>query len=861
MLNEWLIREGWIILNWWLLATLAGAAIFPLFTRLLRGLPDRGYTLARPAGILIVGFTFWLLSIFGFLSNTAGSILLAWLIVLAVSVTAYASVRGDDARRFDWRAWWHENRAAVTAAEIIFVVALVGWSIVRAAQNGILYTEKDMELAFISASMRSESFPPNDPWMAGYAISYYYFGYVIAAMFSLMSGINSTTGFNMATAMTFALTALGAFGVVYNLVRSRSFRFGIEYPAETRPGRAAGVLTGLLGVVIILLMGNWQALLIEIPYQTGTASTEYLRLFNSNERREANPAPVDSLEGMAQTGWWWFRSARVLNDVRINLDPNVYVREEVIDEFPAFSFVLADNHPHVLSLPFTLVAMALALNTLLSLKKPDSAQVIVYSLCLGGLIFLNTWDGPIYMVLLIAAEALRRYTRGGGVPLRTGDFVALAWLGVRILALSLVFYLPFLIGFRSQLGGILPNVQFPTLFTQFFTHFAPLLIILALYLIVESWRAGIRFNRSAGLIAAGVALGGLLMLMLVLVALASAIPALRGVVLDFIEANGGTETVVTLLIIKRLSHGITALVLAAGLVLVVGRLLPRLLPIPQEVEQPAAARAVITYPPATGFVLLLIGAGIMLTLIPEFVYLRDNFSTRMNTVFKFYYQAWVMWGAASAYALYVLLADTQGRQLNTGFRFLFGGAAAVAITGGLVFTIFAVYTRTVVEPGRHTFPEDDPALTLDGGSSFVRAGLVSADDFAAVECLSALVQGDDAVVVEAVGGSYGWGYGRVGTLTGIPVLYNWGGHQSQWRGATFGQIAGNKEADIEALYTDPTWNRARAILAQYRIDYVFFGTNERRKYDADETKFRDNLQIVCETGSTRVYQVDHTALN
>ena len=57
----------------------------------------------------------------------------------------------------------------------------------------------------------------------------------------------------------------------------------------------------------------------------------------------------------------------------------------------------------------------------------------------------------------------------------------------------------------------------------------------------------------------------------------------------------------------------------------------------------------MTYAPETGFAVLLIAAALVLTLVPEFVYLRDKFGTRMNTVFKFYYQGWLMLSVASAY--------------------------------------------------------------------------------------------------------------------------------------------------------------------------------------------------------------------
>ncbi len=851
MLTEWIAREGGIVLSWWALATLAGVAIFPLCARLLSGLPDRGYIIARPVGILVTGFVFWLLASFGFLSNTPGSMVLAWLIVGVLSLIVFYTLRGHK-NTIDWRAWWRHNRSGVIAAEIVFAVLLVGWCIVRTYQNGILYTEKDMELAFISAVMRSDSYPPNDPWMSGYAISYYYFGYVIAGMMSLLSGINSTTGFNLTTAMTFALTGLGTFGVVYNLVRSRARRFdNDENSVQARPRGGTAVATGLVGIMLVLLMGNWQTLMIELPYQSATASTEYLEFFDSDQRQVANTQPNDAVENWGY--WYWFRSSRVLNDR--DLTGN---RQEVIDEFPAFSFLLADNHPHVMSLPFTLVALTLALNTLLMRRAPRGLTVLFYAICLGGLIFLNTWDGPIYMIAVIAADALRRFIRNGGTRLTAADYFGLITLGISIVGLSVLLYLPFLIGFRSQLGGVLPNLQYPTLFQQFFIHFAPFLIILSIFLAVEIWRGGRRINWRAGIIAALTALGGLLALMAILIVVASFVPSLRDVVTAFVDQNGGWGALLPDLLTKRLTHGLTALFLTIGVLLVAARLFPRVFSAAKEADP--ENNTVITYPAATGFVLLLIGLGIMLTLSPEFVYLRDNFSTRMNTIFKFYYQAWVLFGVASAYALYTIISDIDLKVPAPIVRAAVGGISVFVITGGLLFTIFGVYSRVQVETGRNSFPEDDPPLTLDGAQSFVRAGLISPDDFAAVQCLSAQVIGDDAVVVEAVGNSYGWGYGRVGTLTGIPILYNWGGHQSQWRGSTFGEIAGSREGDIERLYTDPTWNSARSILAQYGIDYVFFGNNERVKYSADETKFRDNLEIVCEFGETRVYRVDARVL-
>ena len=58
LLLDWLSREGHIVFSWWLWISLAGAAAFPLCLGLLRGLPDKGYTLARALGLLLATFIF-----------------------------------------------------------------------------------------------------------------------------------------------------------------------------------------------------------------------------------------------------------------------------------------------------------------------------------------------------------------------------------------------------------------------------------------------------------------------------------------------------------------------------------------------------------------------------------------------------------------------------------------------------------------------------------------------------------------------------------------------------------------------------------------------------------------------------------
>ena len=348
MIADWLAREGWIVLSWWLLASLAGAAALPLTFSLLRSLPDRGYTLARALGLLLTGFIFWLGTSLGLMINTPGSMVLAWLILAGFSAALYLRRVHDS----DWRAWWRANRRFILFAELLFLVALLALALLRAHNNSLHGTEKPMELAFLSATQRSASFPPADPWFSGHAISYYYFGYVLMAMLASLSGIGSTLAFNMSIAMLFALGALTAYGVAGNLAR-------------TRPGRT-GRRSGLLGACFVVLLGNWQLPLIELPWQTGLGTDAWFAFWGQHERLAAKVLPIGEqvAGGLAHWDfWWWFRASRVLTD--INLDGSQAFFQP-ISEFPAFSFLLADVHPHVLALPFALLTIGLALNLALS---------------------------------------------------------------------------------------------------------------------------------------------------------------------------------------------------------------------------------------------------------------------------------------------------------------------------------------------------------------------------------------------------------------------------------------------------------------------------------------------------------------
>jgi len=115
---------------------------------------------------------------------------------------------------------------------------------------------------------------------------------------------------------------------------------------------------------------------------------------------------------------------------------------------------------------------------------------------------------------------------------------------------------------------------------------------------------------------------------------------------------------------------------------------------------------------------------------------------------------------------------------------------------------------------------------------------------------------DDAVAAEAVRDAYSERYGRVGALTGIPIVLGWENHERQWRGATYYKIAGSRRQDMEALYTAENLSQISHIIDRYRIGYILYGLTELSQYGgAGEEKFRDHFPVACQSNHSRIYAV------
>jgi uncharacterized membrane protein len=230
---------------------------------------------------------------------------------------------------------------------------------------------------------------------------------------------------------------------------------------------------------------------------------------------------------------------------------------------------------------------------------------------------------------------------------------------------------------------------------------------------------------------------------------------------------------------------------------------------------------------------LMIALGVLLILGPDFLYLRDNFGYRINTVFKFYYQSWIVLSLASTYGIVVLLRNLRGAA-NVVFSVIF----ALVLVVGLTYPAIGIFSKT------NNFK---PAFgyTLD---DFDRIQRENPDEAAAILWLRSA---PDGVVAEAVGGSYSQ-YGRISIYAGLPTVLGWPGHEDQWRDRA---LQGSREQDIETLYSSNDWATAQEIIDRYNIRYIVVGNLERTTYQVNEEKFNRFLKPVFQQGNVTVYEV------
>lgn len=411
------------VIVWWLILLVIGLITFPLVSRVCGRLPDKGYSISKILGLLLLMYFSWLLASAHILKFGYINVVFSLLILLALSLFF-------GRKQFNLK---NLPLKSMLITEAIFAVAFCIFLFILSHKPDLtlLYSEDFTDFGFMNSILRSNYFPPADPWLAGTNIPYYYGGHLISAVLTTLSRVPPAIAYNLSVAMFFALAVCAAYGLVYNATKRKFF--------------------GFVAIVFVCLAG-----FISGAFQL-TAFVEHQPVMGYTPLNAPNISE-------------WFRSFDFVTANRII--------PGAVTHYPYYAYLVGDLHANVMDIPFQLMFMTLVLSLLTkgesvinNLKTDSLLRIFILGLSLGALSFINTWSYPIYLGFITLAFLLLK------LNLSKKGFVS-------IIVLSLLLYLPYHLSRGS--GGFkdLGMVADKTDLSEFFEIFAlPMFAILSLFLV------------------------------------------------------------------------------------------------------------------------------------------------------------------------------------------------------------------------------------------------------------------------------------------------------------------------------------------------------------------------------------------
>ncbi|MBI4298182.1 MAG: hypothetical protein HY666_00260, partial [Chloroflexi bacterium] len=776
--NSWTSRFP--LATWLLFIEGLSLLTLPIAFLIFKPLADRGYIFSKLLGILLLSYLVWLLASLRWGHFSQGSIVAALLVIAGVSLGIAI------AKKAEIRTLIREHWRIMLVSEVLFLAAFLTFALIRAANPDLWHPyrggEKPMDFAYLNGVLRSTFMPPYDPWFAGGYLNYYYLGHFVVATLIKATGIEPAVAYNLAIPLFFALTFGAAFSLVFNLAHWSLTRL------ERLRFSWSPVIAGIGGGVFVAVLGNLDG--------AAQIAQGFWRILVRHQ---------------AFGAFDFWRSSRLMPP-----DPPGFE----ITEFPFFTFLFADLHAHLITLPFTILIMGLAFTLLVKErgKGRNWREVIVLSLlalAIGSMRLLNAWDFPTYMAIAAGAILLGDYLAHGGLSLA---LVLRAGLKIGFVygAGFLLFY-PFHQNYQAFYSGIEPTVAKTALWQFLAIHGFFVFVILSL-LVYE-----IRFSLFS--VASG---------------LRNPLRPLWRRLISLLLPLLVVAPLITLLVLK----GYSTLAFAAVILGVTfGFALKRLMQWRSD-------------SPSVNFAAILLGVALALSIGIEIFRVEGDID-RMNTVFKFYLQIWVMLAVVAAYLLWRL-----GRGIMSSRRIGLGGGLWLSLLSLLIIsTLIYPFMGTTVRL-RDRFQV--LPLTSDGMAFMKEATYMDPNgpielrwDYEGIRWLQENIKGSP-VVLEGRTPLYRWG-SRVSIYTGLPTVLGWDWHQKQQR-VEYEWAVREREVDVKSIYSTPDPNQAWRLMKKYNVQFVYVGELERLYYPSQGIeKFQQMagkyLEPVYDNPQVDIYQV------
>lgn len=870
------------VLVWWVAIAVIGWTVFPMLWRVSPALADRGYTITRVLGLLLLAWVSWLLA-----SDPLGLSWNAGLILTCLLALATLSTALIWPRRTEFVAWLRENQSFLLGIEGLLALLFLAFLLIRLGNPDLWHPyfggEKPMDMSYFNAVLNSGRFPPADPWFAGGTINYYYFGFVIVGAPVKLLGIPATLAYNLIIPTLFAVTGLAAFGAAYNLVAPLNSDEPLVFSLR-RPFRDPAFLAGVAAMLLAVVLGNLATIrnVLWGAAELGAGTTLWWN--------EAFPQAADLSSGMGilfrgeqplpvGIGEWYWNPTRII-PVPVGAD-NSALEAGPITEFPFFTFLYADLHAHMMAFPISLSMLVWVVMQVRAALRARAGQgdsslieqiagLLMASLLVGALRPTNTWDWPTYLLVgglgLSLATVYRRADRaafwglisgalgaavaGGAAYLQPGLSGAHPALNLLLAAAGAGLLVGY--GLGTTLARGLPHTGGAESQPLWYPWLTLLLIVVQVAVLAGAGLLWFRpyyasyelaYNSFFPWEGSRTPLWAYLFI--------------YGLFLFVIASWLLTETLALLRDRRQWLPwaGLAVLAVLGAAVLLSGRYPSALIVVPLALWS-LTLFAIRHEDPARQIVLLLTAVALLLSLAVEVIVIEGDIS-RMNTVFKFYLQVWMLLAICAGAALGWLWQQgiAWPRAAQVGWMAGLGGLVFLAALYPLLATRAKVLDR---------WTSDAPA-TLDGmaympyairyenGVAFSLQG-----DYQALRWLQANVSGQP-VVLEGHTTEYRWG-NRVAVYTGLPAIIGWNNHQRQQRAASHDEIW-ERVALVAEAYNTPDSARAIEILNQFDVELIIVGDLERALYGPiGLAKFplmaeEGSLAVLYDAYGTTIYQV------
>ncbi len=811
---------------WYLAIALLGFFTWPLLRFLLPGLSDNGYPLAKLSGLLLLAYLVWLTASLG---GQYSRLTIAVVYGLILSTGALAFFVQRNTIRQDLRT----KGKYYLLIEVLFLTFFLIDLAIRLGNPDLWHParggERPMDFSYLNAVIKSTTFPPYDPWYAGGYINYYYWGFVLVGTPIKFLGIVPSIAYNFVLPTLFAMLGLGGFSVAWNLVAGLGFRKVEKKTSEDISPFFLQLIAGLAAGAGLVLMGN-----------LGTIQLIYRAL----QKMAVTNEMVGAQNVWIIQRWAWAAQGlgKIISGASLPIGWGEYywapsrvmpLGDLAITEFPLFTFLYSDLHAHMIALPLTLLVIAWTLSTLQArnLSRWSWLATLAFGgLAIGVLRPTNTWDFPTYLVfgVIVTGYAIFRNadlspalneegragvvcasTRLGLHPLILRVF--LAALGMSLLAgFALLFFQPFAqwYGLAYTQVSLWTNEKTPI--WSYWTHWGVFLFVIVEWMLWETrqWLA---------------------------------------------------QTPVSSLAKLKPYE----LIIELGLAVFVGLLLSLqfILDVPVAwFAFPLAVWALVLMlrpgqPDMKRLVLFMIGTGLVLTLIVEFIVLSGDIG-RMNTVFKFYLQVWVLFAISAAAALsWILNEFDEWGQVGSIIFQVFG---VLLFAGGLLFTFTASMDKIRDRIAVNTPFTFDSMSYMQYSTYWDQEKLDLSKDFRAIRWMQDNIKGSP-VIVEGNTPEYRWGT-RYTIYTGLPGVVGWNWHQRQQRALFPAEWVSSRIQEVTNFYNTRDVLAARAFLTKYAVHYIVVGQMEHSMYNSEGlAKFEignGNLwKSVYQDSDTVIYEV------